>query len=183
MKIYRLERDQVVPRPIEETFAFFADAANLEAITPPWLRFQFPTAPPVEMRKGALIQYRLRWRGLPMRWLTRIEEWEESQRFQDVQLRGPYRLWVHQHTFEVVPGGTRMRDVATYALPFGPLGLLAHALLIGRDLERIFDYRAARIAELLQDTHQQPARAVGRPRSEVTPPGFGAAPGDRLDSI
>jgi ligand-binding SRPBCC domain-containing protein len=157
MKIYRLERDQVVPRPIEETFAFFADAANLEAITPPWLRFHFVTRLPIEMRSGALIEYRLRWRGVPLHWLTRIEEWLENQRFLDAQIRGPYRLWVHEHRFEAVPGGTRMRDVVTYALPLGPLGRLAHGLLVGRDLERIFDYRAARITELLADAPHPPA--------------------------
>jgi ligand-binding SRPBCC domain-containing protein len=148
MKTYRLERVQVVPRPIDETFAFFADAANLEAITPLRLGFHFLTPPPIAMGQGALIEYRLRWRGLPLRWLTRIEERSENESFVDRQIRGPYSLWLHEHTFEPAPGGTRMRDVVTYALPFGPLGRLAHALLVRRDLERIFDYRALRVAEL-----------------------------------
>jgi len=148
MRTYRLERTQVVPRPLEETFAFFADAANLEAITPPWLQFRILT-PPTRMEEGSLIEYRLRWRGVPLHWLTRIEEWRENECFVDQQIRGPYRLWHHQHTFTPVSGGTRVTDVVTYVLPFGPLGLLAHAALVGRDLDAIFDHRAERIAALL----------------------------------
>jgi ligand-binding SRPBCC domain-containing protein len=148
MRTYQLERTQVVPRPLEESFSFFADAANLEAITPPWLRFRI-VSPPTRMRQGSLIEYRLRWRGIPLYWLTRIEEWRENRCFVDQQIRGPYRLWHHRHTFASVPGGTRVSDLVSYVLPFGPLGRLAHAALIGRDLDAIFDYRAERVAALL----------------------------------
>src|SRR5438876_10970300 len=148
MGTFQLERIQVLPRPVEETFAFFADAFNLEAITPPWLHFRILTPPPVVMRQGTEIEFRLRWRGVPLGWRTRIEQWEENRQCVDRQIRGPYRLWHHLHTFETVPEGTRMHDVVTYALPLGPLSLLAHRLIVGPDLERIFDCRAERVAEL-----------------------------------
>jgi ligand-binding SRPBCC domain-containing protein len=137
-----LERAQVIPAPPGEVFPFFADAANLERITPPWLRFRVVTPAPIEMREGALIEYRLALRRLPLRWLTRIEAWEPGRRFVDVQLRGPYRLWHHTHSFEPAPrGGTLMRDLVRYALPLGALGDAAHGLLVRRDLQRIFDHR------------------------------------------
>jgi ligand-binding SRPBCC domain-containing protein len=90
MRTYQLERTQVVPRPLEESFSFFADAANLEAITPPWLRFRI-VSPPTRMRQGSLIEYRLRWRGIPLYWLTRIEEWRENWYCVDQQIRWPAR--------------------------------------------------------------------------------------------
>jgi len=141
-----LRREQRLPRPPHEVFPFFADAGNLEAITPPWLGFRVVTPRPIEMREGALIEYRLRVHGLPISWLTRIEEWETDPthpRFVDVQLNGPYSLWHHTHEFRPHPdGGTLMTDTVRYALPFGPLGSLAHRVLVRRDLERIFDFRA-----------------------------------------
>jgi ligand-binding SRPBCC domain-containing protein len=142
-----LEREQHIPAEPEEVFPFFADAANLERITPPWLRFRVVTPTPIDMREGALIEYRLALHGLPLRWLTRIEEWEPGRRFVDVQLRGPYSLWHHTHSFgPAAGGGTLMRDRVRYALPLGPLGGAAHALLVRRDLRRIFDHRERAIA-------------------------------------
>ena len=143
MRTRVLERTQVLPGPPEDVFAFFADAHNLEAVTPPFLRFRVITPPPLEMQFGTLIQYRLRVHGLPISWLTSIQAWEPPHRFVDVQVRGPYALWHHSHLLEVHPEGTLMRDVVRYALPFGALGDLAHALVVRRDLQRIFDYRAA----------------------------------------
>ena len=102
------------------------------------------TPGPIEMRPGALIEYRLRLHGLPIRWRTTIAVWDPPHRFVDVQLSGPYRIWHHTHDFVPVGGaggGTIMRDTVRYALPFGPLGALAHRLLVKRDLERIFDFR------------------------------------------
>jgi len=102
------------------------------------------------MRPGALIEYRLRLHRLPVSWLTRIEEWEPGVRFVDAQLTGPYKLWHHTHEFEpAAGGGTLMRDVVRYALPLGPLGTLAHAVLVRRDVERIFDFRAEAIPRVL----------------------------------
>ncbi len=148
MHTYLLEREQWIPRPIGVVFAFFADATNLEAITPPWLGFRILTPRPIALHAGALIDYRLGWRWLPLRWRTRIEEWEPPHRFVDVQLRGPYALWHHTHSFEPHEGGTWMRDRVRYALPLGPLGRLANRFRVRKDLEAIFAYRAEKIAEL-----------------------------------
>jgi ligand-binding SRPBCC domain-containing protein len=138
-----LRREQRLPGSPDEVFPFFADAGNLEAITPPWLGFEVVTPRPIEMRPGALIEYRLTLHRLPIAWLTRIEEWEPGVRFVDMQLTGPYRLWHHTHEFRAHPeGGTVMTDTVRYALPYGALGALAHRVLVRRDVERIFDYRA-----------------------------------------
>jgi ligand-binding SRPBCC domain-containing protein len=145
---YLLQREQWVPRPVDEVFAFFADATNLEAITPPWLNFCILSPAPIAMRRGAAIVYRLRWHGLPLRWFTEIEEWEPPVRFVDVQRRGPYALWHHTHEFEPAGSGTRMRDLVRYALPLGPLGRLTHRLVVRRNLEAIFDYRAKKVTEI-----------------------------------
>ena len=142
-----LTRTQRLPGPPEAVFPFFAEAANLEAITPPWLKFRIVTPTPIEMRPGARIEYRLRLHGVPVSWLTEIEEWEPGVRFVDRQIRGPYTLWHHTHTFtDDGSGGTLMEDTVRYALPLGPLGELAHRLFVARDLRRIFDYRAAAVA-------------------------------------
>ncbi len=146
---YLLAREQWLDRPIDEVFAFFGDAANLEAITPPWLGFSVQTSMPITMRAGTLIEYRLLWHRLPMRWKTVIEAWEPPHRFVDRQLKGPYRLWHHTHTFVSRDGGTSIRDEVRYRLPFGLLGTAMHRLRIRRDLDAIFDYRARRVGELL----------------------------------
>lgn len=142
-----LARRQRLDLPLEQAFEFYAQARNLEAITPPWLGFRVTTPGEIEMREGALIEYRLALHRIPVRWRTRIEAWEPPVRFVDAQLRGPYALWVHTHTFEADgPDAVVIRDHVRYALPFGPLGTLAHAAFVRRDLERIFDYRAQAVA-------------------------------------
>lgn len=151
MKVHLLERRQRLALPAARAFAFYADALNLEAITPPWLAFRIATPRPIAMGPGTLIDYRLRLHGVPIRWRTRIEAWEPPRRFVDVQLHGPYALWEHTHTFE--PAGDDavvIADRVRYALPFGVLGRLAHALFVRRDLERIFDYRHRAVAEALR---------------------------------
>lgn len=148
MPTYVLERRQLVPRPRHELFAFFSEAANLERITPAFLHFRILTPLPVEMKAGTLIDYRLRLYGLPLRWRSRIERWEPGRSFTDVQLSGPYRSWVHRHEFHDAPGGTEVRDRVEYQLPLGPLGALAHALLVRRSVESIFDHRRRVIADL-----------------------------------
>ncbi|WP_337176390.1 SRPBCC family protein [Paludisphaera sp.] len=143
-----LRREQWLPRPIDEVFEFFSDARNLEAITPPWLGFRILATGPIEMKAGTRIRYRIRLRGLPMGWLTEIQEWDPPRQFVDVQLRGPYKLWRHTHRFESVDGGTMVHDEVRYALGFGPIGRLVHAWTVRRDVETIFDYRARRMEEL-----------------------------------
>lgn len=154
MKTSTLERVQLIPRPRSEVFAFFSDATNLERITPPFLRFRIVTPTPIDIREGTLIDYRLRLFGVPFAWRTRIDVFEPERRFIDTQLRGPYSIWRHLHEFEEVDSGraTRMRDRVDYAVPLGPLGDVARALFVRRTVERIFDYRAATIAESLGGT-------------------------------
>jgi len=147
VRIHVLEREQRLPAPPAAVFPFFADARNLEAITPPLLRFRVVTPEPIVMRVGTLIQYRLRLRGVPVNWLTSIQEWDPPHRFVDVQLRGPYALWHHAHDLaDDGAGGTIVRDTVRYAIGFGPLGVLAHRLVVRRDLEAIFAFRHAAVA-------------------------------------
>lgn len=148
-KDHRLERFQSIARPLPEVFDFFSDAANLEAITPPFLRFRIITARPIEMREGARIDYRLSLWGVPLRWRTVITCFEPNARFIDEQEAGPYAYWHHLHEFEADGAGTRMRDELTYRLPCGPLGSAVHALWVKSQLRTIFDYRAQVIHRLL----------------------------------
>lgn len=149
-RIHILERRQRIERPIEEVFAFYGDARNLERITPPWLGFEVTTPGPIEMGAGSLIEYRLRLHRVPVRWRTRIETWEPPRRFVDAQIKGPYSLWEHTHEFEQDgPGATVIRDRVRYSIPFGPLGDLANRLLVKRDLRQIFDYRREAVAREL----------------------------------
>ena len=146
MTTWELRTRLRVPRPRPEVFAFFADAANLEAITPPWLRFQTLTPSPVQMRPGVLIEYKLRVHGIPVRWTSEITAWEPPARFVDEQRRGPYRLWVHEHTFEDAPGGgTFVHDRVRYQVPFGRL---ANWLMVERDARKIFSYRSAALLRI-----------------------------------
>jgi ligand-binding SRPBCC domain-containing protein len=148
MKIHRFETGQILGAPLDRVFQFFADAGNLEAITPEFLRFRIVTPRPIPMHEGALIRYRLSLHGLPMEWITRIDEWRPGRSFVDRQLRGPYRLWVHRHTFEPHPHGTRVRDRVDYALPLDPLSRPAHPLFVRPQIERIFAHRRRVLADL-----------------------------------
>jgi ligand-binding SRPBCC domain-containing protein len=141
MKIHRLEREQLLGGTLAEVFAFFTDVRNLERMTPSWMGFRILTPQPVELGRDAVIEYSIRLAGLPLRWRTRIVDWEAGRRFVDVQERGPYALWEHTHSFRDAAEGVLMRDEVRYALPFGPLGAVAHAIAVRSSLERIFDYR------------------------------------------
>jgi ligand-binding SRPBCC domain-containing protein len=151
MRVHTLTREQELPGTPEEVFDLFADARNLEAITPPLLHFEVVTPGEIEMRVGTLIQYRLRLHGIPLSWLTSIQAWDPPHRFIDQQIRGPFALWHHTH--ELFPSGadgTRMRDTVRYAIGFGPAGELARRLLVTRDLDAIFDFRMRKVEELLR---------------------------------
>jgi ligand-binding SRPBCC domain-containing protein len=139
--MYVLEREVSLPAARAQVFPFFADARNLERLTPPTLRFEIVTPGAVQMGAGAIIDYRLHISGIPVRWRTEIEIWEPPFRFVDVQVRGPYASWRHTHTFDETPAGTMMRDRVEYALPFGPLGALVHRLFVARRLDAIFAFR------------------------------------------
>jgi ligand-binding SRPBCC domain-containing protein len=140
---------QWVNADLERTFAFFSDAANLEAITPAFLHFRIVSPLPIEMREGTLIEYRLRLYGAPIHWITRIEEWQPRRSFTDVQLRGPYARWVHRHRFTPRDGGTLVEDHVEYRLPAAPLSAPVHALFVRPSVERIFAHRRRAIAELV----------------------------------
>lgn len=138
MKIREFTASVWLPLPPERLFPFFGDAANLNEITPPWLHFEIATSPPIQMKVGTLIDYRLKVRGLPLRWRTKINVWDPPHRFVDEQLKGPYRQWIHEHTFKECDGGTLATDHVKYAVPFD---LLIHRAFVGPDIQRIFRYR------------------------------------------
>jgi ligand-binding SRPBCC domain-containing protein len=143
-----LEREQLVPSDRSAVFDFFSDATNLERLTPPSMSFKIKTPQPIAMHEGTLIDYEIRLFGVPMKWRTLIEVWQPEEKFVDLQLRGPYTLWRHTHTFEEVSGGTMVRDRVEYALPLGPLGGIAHAIFVKRQLKTIFDFRAKAMREI-----------------------------------
>ena len=143
-----LRREQLLPVDRERAFEVFSDPYNLEPLTPPLLRFRIVSAPR-RLTEGSELSYRLSLHGIPIRWLTRIDVWEPPARFVDRQLRGPYAIWEHTHTFEDRSGQTLMGDVIRYRPRFGPLGELSRVLFVERDLTRIFDYRRYALAELL----------------------------------
>ena len=149
MRVHRFETATVLRVPRERVFPFFADAANLERITPPELRFRIVTPLPIEMREGALITYRLRLFGIPFAWHTRITTWDPPHAFVDEQIRGPYRQWIHRHTFEASAEGTVMRDTVDYGLPLYPFGEIS-APIVAWQVARIFKYRASVIAGLFR---------------------------------
>jgi ligand-binding SRPBCC domain-containing protein len=140
-------RKQVIDRPRSEIFRFFGDAQNLAKITPPELRFRITTPHPIVMRAGALIDYRLALFGIPFSWQTRISHWEPDACFVDEQLKGPYRSWVHRHSFREAGGMTEMVDCVSYSLPFGTAGQLA-APIVSRQLDQIFDFRSRAIRSI-----------------------------------
>lgn len=141
-----LHRETIVPRSLDDTFSFFADARNLDRITPPWVGFRILTPDPIDMRVGTLIDYRIRIRGIPIRWRTRIIHWDPPHSFVDFQVKGPYRWWQHQHRFERCAQGTRVIDTVEYTAPFRRL---THPLLVDRDVARIFEYRAEALMHAL----------------------------------
>jgi len=162
MRIFELNRELWLPRALPEVFDFFADAANLERITPPWLEFRVETPAPIEMRPGALIDYRLRIHGVPIRWRSEITAWQPMRRFVDEQRKGPYRLWWHEHTFEAREGGTLARDRVRFAV-WG--GALVERLLVRRDVEEIFEYRSQALRHLFApEGGIEPAVPVAAPR-------------------
>ena len=139
---------QFVNRTREEVFAFFSDASQLGRITPPFLKFKIETPLPIELKKGALIDYSLTLRFLPIRWRTEISAWDAPNRFVDRQLKGPYKLWHHEHTFEAVENGTMVHDRVHYVVPGGAI---VHRLLVKKDLIRIFEYRRSQIEAILNN--------------------------------
>ena len=147
-KTYTLSFEQQVSRPLPEVFDFFSRAENLEVLTPPWLNFKILEVKPQTIRQGTLINYSLRVHGIPLRWTSEIVEWEPPHRFVDLQLRGPYKLWRHEHRFEARDGGTLISDTISLALPLGFLGQLAYRIKVQSDVEEIFVFRKNKIRTL-----------------------------------
>jgi ligand-binding SRPBCC domain-containing protein len=156
VKLRRLVVRQHFPLEAEELFPFFANAANLETITPPWLGFRILTPLPITMRSGAEIAYRLKLRGVPLGWRTRITAWEPPHRFVDEQVRGPYRVWRHEHVFQPLDDGTLMTDRVEYAHIGGPL---VERVLVRPDVERIFRWRRTRLEALFGSPEGEPRNA------------------------
>jgi ligand-binding SRPBCC domain-containing protein len=145
---YRLTTRLHLPVPRDRVFAFFADAENLGRITPSELGFQIRTPTPIAMTAGTLIEYTIKLWGIPLRWQTRISEWNPPEHFVDEQLRGPYKTWIHTHRFADVAGGTDIEDDVAYELPFGIFGRLV-APLVRLQLARIFRHRQEQVARLI----------------------------------
>ena len=149
MAEHTLTRSSTIGRPLRDVFDFFADAGNLERITPPELNFHIITPQPIDIEKGTLIDYSLKLRGLPMKWRTEISVWYPPFEFVDQQLSGPYKQWIHRHRFtELEKGKTLIEDEVRYRLPLEPLGDVVH-FIVRRELNYIFDHRQKTVAELL----------------------------------
>lgn len=149
MKVYTLKKEQIVPRPLGEVFAFFERPENLARITPPWLGFRILTPSPIVMKRGAKFEYTVRVMGVRVGWESLISDYQPPHRFVDEQTRGPYAYWHHTHTFLQVDGGTLVGDEVCYAMPFGVIGTLAQRFAVRRQLEEIFFYRATVIGAML----------------------------------
>jgi ligand-binding SRPBCC domain-containing protein len=150
---YLLSTSQVIPIPREKAFSFFEKPGNLSDITPDWLNFRFDSkGRQSKTYEGAEFDYTIRWFLIKLNWHTKISEYRRPKLFTDVQVKGPYAMWEHLHTFEPVPEGTLMRDAVTYRIPFGRIGKIFHRLIIQKQLQNIFSYRAMRIAEWADGT-------------------------------
>lgn len=153
MKIHRLETQLWLPRSRQQVFAFFAEPRNLERLTPAWLHFEFMTSVEGEVGQGTLLDYRLRLHGIPLRWQSEIAVWEPPDRFVDRQTKGPYSMWVHEHTFDERDGGTLVGDRVDYAVPGGRI---VQKFFVAPDLQRIFRYRR----HVLEGIFKSDARAA-----------------------
>ncbi len=148
---------------LQDTFAVFENPYNLAKITPSSLKFQVTSPHRIEMRQGAEIEYSIHWIGLPMHWKTLILEYRPPILFIDEQAKGPYKFWRHRHTFELTPNGTKVGDQVEYALPFGPFGELAHALVVRRQLLGIFNYRQQELSRLFGSNAMQTVKPYIEP--------------------
>lgn len=156
-RCHELRCSVVLPRTRDHVFDFFSDAFQLEQITPPWLNFKILTPAPIDLKEGCLIDYQIRLHGIPIQWRTEISSWDPPYSFTDRQLRGPYKLWEHLHTFEEVDGGTLTTDCVRYKA-IG--GRFANWLMVERDLRQIFEYRHQRMLELFPAVGTQVAEVV-----------------------
>ena len=157
MKTYRFESQLWLPQARDQIFKFFADPGNLQRLTPHWLHFEILTPPEIAMREGSLVDYRLRLRGIPLRWQSEIQVWQPPHRFIDRQTRGPYSLWVHEHTFTEKDNGTLVGDKVEYAVPSGRL---VQKFFVAPDLERIFQHRHRVLEEIFQSLGRTAGQSI-----------------------
>ncbi len=158
MKIYHLNREQLVKKPLDEVFKYFSKPENLARITPDALSFKILTPGPVIMKEGAIIDYTVSPFGVPLHWRTYISSYDPPRKFVDEQLSGPYKFWHHTHSFKATDDGTIIRDEVRYVLPFGTLGRIVHWLFVKNQIEKIFCFRAKIIAEYFsRDTKSETA--------------------------
>ncbi|MYB66323.1 SRPBCC family protein [Candidatus Poribacteria bacterium] len=147
MKTFTLSTELLIEKPIDEVFSYFSDAHNLVEITPPKMKLVVLTPTPIEMQIGTLIDYRLKLKGIPIRWQSEITEWNPPHKFVDEQRKGPYRAWIHTHIFHEVEQGTIVKDRVEYAVLGGQI---VDKLLVRPDLQKIFEYRSKRLQEILR---------------------------------
>jgi ligand-binding SRPBCC domain-containing protein len=147
-KLRLISKETSVNKPIDEVFAFFAKAENLNIITPPELNFKISSPQPIEMKKGTLIDYKIMLNGISFKWKTEITEWAPPNRFVDTQLKGPYKVWIHEHIFESHSGNTIVKDIVSYLPPGWLLEPVIHKLAVKKKLEHIFDYRMEKIKSI-----------------------------------
>jgi ligand-binding SRPBCC domain-containing protein len=158
MKTYRIQTQLWLPELREKVFEFFCNPHNLDRITPSWLHFQILTPSSTPIRRGTLLDYRLRIRGLPLRWQSEIVEWDPPKRFIDRQTRGPYSLWIHEHTFQEHEGGTLVGDQVEYAVPGGKF---VQKFFVAPDLDRVFAYRHEVLQALFNPNKLSPKKLTG----------------------
>lgn len=144
-----LHREQFIAKPLREVFAFFERPENLARITPPWMSFVTLTPSPVRMAEGSQIDYAIRLLGFRVRWTSVITAYEPPHRFEDKQLKGPYKSWVHRHEFMEKEGGTLVIDHVAYDVGYGIFGWLIDWLYVRWSLNKIFDFREQTITLLL----------------------------------
>jgi ligand-binding SRPBCC domain-containing protein len=161
---YVLMHHQVIPLPLGTVFSFFESPRNLERITPDNLGFRIIDGADEPVHEGSIINYIITWKGIPMRWRTIISAYDPPHTFVDEQLRGPYALWHHTHEFREVDGGVEMTDTVRYKLPFGFIGRIVHALIVRKQVERIFEYRRGVILAMIED--HAAGRSFGKPDCE-----------------
>jgi len=147
MREFIYEQTQTIDAPLDRVFSFFSDARNLTTITPEWIDFRIRTPQPIDMKEGLRIDYSLKIHGLPLRWQSEITRWDPPHRFVDEQRKGPYKYWVHEHSFADENGRTRVGDRVRYAVPGG---VIVQRLFVARDIKRIFEFRKQKLREIFQ---------------------------------
>lgn len=153
-KFYQLKTETSIKSDINSLWDFFSSPNNLKDITPKKLNFKIKTEVPEKMYSGLMIGYTVSpILSIPLNWLTEITQLKEKEYFVDEQRIGPYKLWHHEHIFEVKAEMVIMKDIVTYSMPCGILGRLAHWLFIKKEIEKIFGYREKIIAETFKNSN------------------------------